>query len=55
MVMGLGNDITEQIETLELSRKNEEKYKSLYSFFRLMADNVPDMIWSKDLNGNYIF
>ena len=55
VVIGLGNDITEQIETLELSRKNEEKYKSLYSFFRLMADNVPDMIWSKDLDGNYIF
>ena len=55
VVMGLGNDITEQIETLELSRRNEEKYKSLYSFFRLMADNVPDMIWSKDLDGNYIF
>jgi PAS domain S-box-containing protein len=55
VVMGLGNDITDQIETLELSRKNEEKYKSLYSFFRLMADNVPDMIWSKDLDGNYIF
>ncbi len=55
VVMGLGNDITDQIETLELSRRNEEKYKSLYSFFRLMADNVPDMIWSKDLEGNYIF
>ena len=55
VVLGLGNDITEQIETLELSRRSEEKYKSLYSFFRLMADNVPDMIWSKDLDGNYIF
>ena len=55
VIMGLGNDITEQIEALEQSRRNEEKYESLYSFFRLMADNVPDMIWSKDIDGNYIF
>lgn len=55
VVLGLGNDITEQVETLELSRENEQKYKSLYSFFRLMADNVQDMIWAKDLDGKYIF
>lgn len=36
-------------------RESEEKYKSLYSMFRLTADNVPDMIWAKDLDGNYLF
>jgi len=36
-------------------RESEEKSRSLYSMFRLMTDNVPDMIWAKDLNGRYLF
>ncbi|MCP4231340.1 MAG: PAS domain S-box protein [bacterium] len=36
-------------------RASEERYKSLSSLFRLMADNVPDMIWAKDLEGRYLF
>ncbi len=36
-------------------RESEEKYRSLYSMFRLMADNVQDMIWAKDMEGRYLF
>jgi len=54
-VMGLANDITERKQSIELIRSNKEKYKSLYSFIRLMADNVPDLIWAKNLDGEYIF
>lgn len=36
-------------------RESEEKSRSLYLMFRLMADNVPDMIWAKNLEGRYIF
>jgi len=36
-------------------RKSEERYRSLYSMFRLTADNVPDMIWAKDLEGKFLF
>jgi PAS domain S-box-containing protein len=55
VVMGLGKDITDQKDSMEMIRKSEQKYKTLYSFFRLMADNVMDMIWAKDLQGRYIF
>ena len=36
-------------------KKDEEKYKSLYNLLRNLCDNVPDMIWSKDINGRYTF
>jgi PAS domain S-box-containing protein len=55
VVIGLGKDISEQKETMELIKRNEKKYKDLYSFFKMMADNVPDMIWAKDLEGKCIF
>ena len=55
VVLGVGNDITDRKMVLEEIKISEEKYKSLYSFFRLMADNTQDMIWAKDLNKRYIF
>ncbi|MCB0807019.1 MAG: PAS domain S-box protein [Bacteroidales bacterium] len=55
VILGLANDITDRQETLKAIKDSNEKYKSLYSFFRLMADNVPDMIWAKDRSNNYIF
>ena len=42
-----------QVETA-LSH-SEKKYRSLYKTLRLLTDNVPDLIWAKDLNGDYIF
>ncbi len=35
--------------------KSENKYKELYDMFRLLADNVPDLIWAKDLEDRYLF
>jgi PAS domain S-box-containing protein len=55
VVVGLGVDISEHKNVVEFIQQSEQKYKTLYSFFRLMADNVEDMIWAKDLNGKYIF
>lgn len=37
---------------LSLSEKN---YKEMYQLLRLMCDNVPDMIWAKNLDHQYIF
>jgi len=42
-------------KTLDFHKKSEQNYKTLYSFFRLMVDNVTDMIWAKDLDKRYIF
>lgn len=39
----------------ELLRESEEKQKRLYSMLRLMCDNLPVLIWSKDLKGRFLF
>lgn len=36
-------------------KASERKYKHLYSMVRLMCDNLPDLIWTKDLEGKFIF
>ena len=36
-------------------KESEEKYRSLSTLLRSMCDNVPDMIWAKDLDKRYIF
>ena len=33
----------------------ENKFKYLYSMVRLMCDNLPDLIWTKDLKSKFIF
>ena len=55
VVLGSAIDISERKHSIEAIKEREQNYKSLYSFIRLMADNVPDMIWAKDLNNAYIF
>ena len=40
----------------ELALKDsEEKSQQLASMLRLICDNVPDMIWAKDLDNRYVF
>ncbi len=52
---GTVEDITEQKSAQETLRKSEERYRKLYTMVRLMCDNVPDMIWAKDMEKRYIF
>jgi PAS domain S-box-containing protein len=40
---------------LEELLESKKQYKSLYGLLRLMCDNVPDMIWAKDLSKRYLF
>jgi len=40
---------------LNALRESKKQYKSLYGLLRLMCDNVPDMIWAKDLSKRYLF
>lgn len=49
-----GNAIA-RIQMEEGLRESERRYRSLYSMVRLMCDNVPDLIWSKDLDKKFIF
>ena len=36
-------------------RASQEESRQLATMLRMMCDNVPDMIWAKDLDGRYIF
>ena len=49
------SDITKQKAAEKSLVKSENKYKSLFTLFRTMADNLPDMIWAKDINKKYLF
>ncbi|MCK9627474.1 MAG: ATP-binding protein [Bacteroidales bacterium] len=49
------NNITEQILKEREVIQAEERYYRLYSLFRLMSDNMPDLIWAKDLEKRYTF
>jgi PAS domain S-box-containing protein len=55
VVIGTGADVTERKQAIRKIKQNEQKYKSLYTFFRLLSDNNPDLIWAKDIAGKYIF
>lgn len=49
------NDITGQILKEREVVNAEKRYYNLYSLFRLMADNMPDLLWAKDLEKRYTF
>lgn len=48
-------DITEQVATHREIRAGEERYRQMFSTFRLMADNADDFMWAKDMDSKYTF
>ncbi len=51
----LRDEIIERKLVEEALKINEDQSRRLASMLRLMCDNVPDMIWAKDLDGRYTF
>jgi PAS domain S-box-containing protein len=49
------SDISVRKKGEKIIRDSEKKHKEMYQMLRLMCDNVPDMIWAKDVEGRYIF
>ena len=45
----------QRLRDKEALRKSEEKYHEISTLFRLMSDNMHDMLWAKNLNQEYIF
>lgn len=48
-------DVTREQEAVLQLRNSEQKYKSLQELFRKVADNMPDMLWAKDMDKRFIF
>lgn len=48
-------DISEQMDQRRKIQDGEDRYRNLFTMFRLMADNMSDMLWAKDLDKKFIF
>ncbi len=48
-------DITDRKRSEGAVRESEQRAQSLYTLLRMVADNVPDLIWAKGLNRNFLF
>ncbi|NEW85107.1 MAG: PAS domain-containing protein [Mariniphaga sp.] len=48
-------DITEQVASHREIRVGEERYRQMFSMFRLMSDNIDDFLWAKDMDNKYTF
>jgi PAS domain S-box-containing protein len=53
--VGTSANITARKQAEEALRSSEERSRNLASMLRLMCDNVPDMIWAKDMENRYLF
>jgi diguanylate cyclase (GGDEF)-like protein len=51
----LHDETTERRSVVEALKVSEDQSNRLASMLRLMCDNVPDMIWAKDLESRYTF
>jgi len=54
-IIGLVYDVTETHRIQEELLESRTRYKYTYEMFRMMADNLPDLIWAKDLKKRYLF
>jgi PAS domain S-box-containing protein len=51
----LREQISEQKRLEETLLKSRQEYHDLYRLMRLVADNVPDLIWAKDMDDRFLF
>ncbi len=54
-LIGCALDITNRKHAEQALQASEQRTQALYTLLRLVADNVPDMIWAKDLDKRYLF
>ncbi|MBI5790141.1 MAG: PAS domain S-box protein [Rhodocyclales bacterium] len=55
LAVGTTMNITERRQISDAVQASERRSAELASLLRLMCDNVPDMIWAKDLDRRYLF
>ncbi len=54
-VMGIYEDITLRKHAEFALGESEKHARELSNMLRMLCDNVPDLIWAKDLNNRYMF
>jgi PAS domain S-box-containing protein len=54
-IIGLSYDVTESRKTEQELIESRTRYKYMYDMFRLMGDNLPDMLWAKDMRKRYLY
>jgi PAS domain S-box-containing protein len=55
LAVGTSMNIAARKQIEQAVRESEQYSRNLATLLRLMADNVPDMIWAKDLDKRYLF
>jgi PAS domain S-box-containing protein len=55
VLQGVATDVTQQKMDAEARQAMKRRNQQLDTMLRLICDNVPDMIWAKDLEKKYIF
>ena len=55
MMYGTHTDISERKLAEEKLGESKSRYHTAYTLMRRLCDNVPDMIWAKDLEKRYVF
>jgi PAS domain S-box-containing protein len=53
--VGTSVNISARKQIEEETKKSEERARALAAMLRRMCDNVPDMIWAKDLERRFVF
>jgi len=54
-IIGLVYDVTENHRIEHELEDSRTRYKSMYNMLRLMTDNIPDLLWAKDLKKRFLF
>jgi len=49
------HDITDHQRTEKELNESRDEYRNLGTFLQLVTDNIPDLLWAKDLEGGYTF